>query len=94
MGLTGVISTRIAIPAARSANECIDEGRTWTPSALQGMGDHINQFASHPVNANAIALGTDGGVYWSDDQAESVSKLWSGGTVTALAFSPDGKRLL
>jgi len=71
----------------------LDDGKTWQPSALQGVTASPYQIAVHPTEAGVVALATEGGLFLSSDFGNTFS-LVSPGTMTAAAFTPDGKSLL
>jgi hypothetical protein len=72
----------------------LDDDKTWQPSALQGLTAQPIQMAVHPLEANVVAMATEDGLFLSTDYGNSFARIGEGGTVSAVAFAPDGKTLL
>lgn len=72
----------------------LDEGQSWQQSALQGLTANPIQIAVHPTEANRIALATEGGLLLSSDYGDTLAPVGGSGPVTAVAFAPQGDRLL
>jgi hypothetical protein len=72
----------------------LDDGKTWQPSALQGLTAQPIQMAVHPLEANVVAMATEDGLFLSTDHGNSFTLIGEGGTVSAVAFISDGKALL
>lgn len=72
----------------------LDDGQTWSQSALGGITQQPFQLAAHPVEANMVALATQGGLFLSVDFGDSFVRLGEPTPVTAVTFAPDGEELL
>ena len=86
-----------AVPNSRlgaGLHYSLDDGKTWQQSAAQGLTAQPIQLAVHPIQANTLALATEGGLLLSMDRGASFMPIPPVGQVTAVAFSPDGTQLL
>lgn len=72
----------------------LDDGATWRQSAAQGVSAAPMQLAVHPTDPQLVALATANGVLLSRDHGDSFAPIVTGQSVTAVAFSLDGTRLL
>jgi hypothetical protein len=71
-----------------------DEGRTWSESRLNGLSAQPIQIAVHPTEPATVAIATPGGLFLSTDFGNTFNQIGAPEVVTAVAFSPDGQRLL
>lgn len=63
-----------------------DEGKTWSRSAMQGVGSYLT-LGAHPIEPNIVAVGSDRGLFLSQDYGDTFEKIHSDNlTVTALLF--------
>jgi hypothetical protein len=68
-----------------------DETKTWEISKLQGLNDRPSSLAVHPTNDSIVAMGTQGGVYLSQDYGNNFEKIMADKVVTSLFFNNEGK---
>lgn len=66
-----------------------DEGKTWTRSGMQGMAGDPAAIAVHPANDAVVAIGTEQGLFVSQDSGQNFEKL-SDARVTSLFFNERG----
>ena len=71
----------------------MDDGATWTQSALNGLMAQPYQLAVHPSEPNILAAATPSGVYFSTDFADNFSLISASAQVASVAFSPAGDAL-
>ncbi|PLS77730.1 MAG: glycosyl hydrolase [Chloroflexi bacterium] len=71
----------------------LDDGATWTQSALQGVDTAPFAIAVHPTEANIVALATERGVLLSSDYGATFASIGDAMPATALSFSPNGTLL-
>jgi hypothetical protein len=71
-----------------------DEAKTWKASKLQGLNDRPSSLAVHPTNDAMVALGTEGGVYLSEDYGNNFEKIGDSKAVTSLFFNNQGELLV
>lgn len=75
----------------------LDDGDTWTKSAMQGLPDVSNDegnhhdfvLSVHPRNENALVIGTDDGLFLSDDYGDHFHKSELDLPITSLASHED-----
>jgi hypothetical protein len=67
-----------------------DAGKTWTRSKLSGITGELGAIAAHPDKPEAMAAGTTGGLYVSQDSGQTVEAVMTGRQVTSVAYGPDG----
>ena len=68
-----------------------DRGATWDViGAAQGLKTtHASGIGFHPTDPDIILLGTEEGIYFSDNRGDSVQQVLSDGYITDLALSSD-----
>ncbi len=68
-----------------------DRGATWDViGAAQGLKTtHASSIGFHPTDPNIILLGTEEGIYYSDNRGNSVQQVLADGYITDLGLSPD-----
>ncbi|WP_336788508.1 F510_1955 family glycosylhydrolase [Paenibacillus sp. MMO-177] len=71
-----------------------DEGQTWAKSESFGVEGEPAALAVHPEKENVIALGTQTGVFLSDDYGQRFEKIVPDLQVTALYFNLQGNLLV
>jgi hypothetical protein len=70
----------------------VDNTKTWTKAAMNGVEGEPSTVAVHPEKENIVAIATDQGVYVSNDYGdnfENVANTFS----TTVAFTKEGKLL-
>jgi hypothetical protein len=72
----------------------LDDGKTWQTGAMQGLTARPFSLAAHPTEANTVAIATEGGLFLSTEYGNSFNQIGDVATVTAVAFDPNGTRLL
>ena len=67
-----------------------DRGRTWDViGAAQGLRTtHASAIGFHPTDANILLLGTEEGIYRSENKGASVERVLDDGYITDLRLSP------
>lgn len=70
----------------------LNDGFTWQRSAARGLNADLNSLAVHPSNPKVVAVGTDNGLYLSND-AGNTFKRTGNGKILAAFFDLDGKHL-
>jgi heme exporter protein D len=71
-----------------------DETKTWEISKLQGLNDRPSSLAVHPTNDSTVAMGTQSGVYLSNDYGNNFEKVLADRVVTSMFFNNQGKLLV
>ena len=68
-----------------------DRGASWDViGAAQGLKTtHASGIGFHPTDPDIILLGTEEGIYFSDNRGDSVQQVLDDGYITDLALSPD-----
>jgi photosystem II stability/assembly factor-like uncharacterized protein len=83
-------------------HKSIDAGETWTPSLFVpnnlgwgGLGDNerIYEIAYHPRVANQLFIGTTQGLYLSNDNLETWTRVFTGAT-TDIEFHPTNNQII
>lgn len=72
----------------------LDDGKTWKPSAAQGLTAEPIQIAVHPTKSNVVAVASEGGLFLSTDHGNSFERVGDLAPVTTAAFAPTGDTLL
>jgi WD40 repeat protein len=72
----------------------LDGGGTWEQSVANGLTSAPLQIAVHPTDPGIVAAGTRAGLFLSEDFGDSFTPVSTESPVTAVAFGPDGERLL
>lgn len=72
----------------------LDGGGTWEQSVANGLTSAPLQIAVHPTDPGIVAAGTRAGLFLSEDFGDSFTSVSTESPVTAVAFDPDGERLL
>lgn len=72
----------------------LNEGQNWKQSRGEGISGSVLQIAAHPVEIQIVAVAAEGGVYLSNDYGNTFTRIMDDGQIRALAFAPDGERLL
>ncbi len=75
----------------------LDDGDTWTKSDMQGLPDVSNDegnhhdfvLSVHPRNENTVVIGTDDGLFLSDDYGDHFRESELDLPITSLAFHED-----
>ena len=86
-------------PEANSAMKSIglhysvDEANSWTQSAMIGLEGKPMALAVHPTEKAIVAVGTDQGVFVSEDFGQQFKKITPAMQVSALHFNVGGKLL-
>ncbi|MDQ0256369.1 hypothetical protein J2S74_003789 [Evansella vedderi] len=63
-----------------------DETETWNQSELKGLIGQPSSLAAHPTNEGVVAIGTNTGLYLSQDYGNSFISLLENMNVTAVSF--------
>lgn len=71
----------------------LDAGQTWHQSALIGLTANPIQVAVHPREAAIVAIASQNGLFLSNDFGMTFTRLDYAGSVTTVAFAPDGEEL-
>ncbi|MGM0878190.1 MAG: F510_1955 family glycosylhydrolase [Bacillota bacterium] len=69
-----------------------DDTKTWTKSEMEGLSGQISTLAVHPTNEAIVALGTNEGLFVSQDYGQSFDSI-SDFPITAVSFSITGELL-
>jgi len=72
----------------------LDDGETWNESLAQGIVSNPIQIAAHPTENSVVAVATDRGAYFSSDYGNTFILISNSEPISAIAFGPDGSRLL
>lgn len=67
-----------------------NEGKSWTESVMAGISGELTAIAAHPTNEAIVAVGSQNGLYLSDDYGKNSEKLLSDSQVTSLFFNNKG----
>ena len=72
-----------------------DRGNTWDViGAAQGLRTtHASGMGFHPTDPDVLLLGTEEGIYLSEDGGDSVFQVLDSGYITDLGLSPDDPRV-
>jgi len=71
----------------------LDDGTTWTQSALQGVTAAPFAMTVHPTQAEMVALATEHGLLLSSDYGTTFARVGTTKPATAVLFSPNGTLL-
>ncbi len=70
-----------------------DEGKTW--SSITSIPSQIVSIAADPLNSNGVYIGTDSGIFYSNDQGKNWKKIESeligSSVVTGLGFNQNNE---
>lgn len=64
----------------------LDKGKTWTFSGPANIKGQISAIAVDPKQKNKVAVGTDQGVFYSQDYGKTFKQYLKGNKVTALSY--------
>jgi hypothetical protein len=70
----------------------LDDAKTWKKSELNGLFGQPSTITVHPKEENIIAVATDQGVFYSEDNGNQFKKIVDS-QATSVAFSPTGELL-
>lgn len=70
----------------------VNDGFMWRRAAAKGLDGMPGSLGAHPSDTKTVAVGTQGGLFLSNDAGETFRRLASG-RVLAVSFAPDGKSL-
>lgn len=71
-----------------------DEAKTWTALALNGLEGDAISIAVHPESPTTVAIGTDKGLFISEDSGDHFQRLTPALQITSVTFSNDGTKLI
>ncbi len=84
-------------PSSRMATaglyRTLNDGFVWQQAKGAGLKGEIFSLAVHPTDAAIIAIGTDSGLFFSQDQGNKLKPLETGHQVLAVYFDLDGQHL-
>ncbi|WP_088006475.1 F510_1955 family glycosylhydrolase [Indiicoccus explosivorum] len=69
-----------------------DDSATWTQSQAEGLAGRLTSIAAHPEDGGVVAIGTDKGLFLSENFGKSFETV-SDMPTTAVAFTADGRLL-
>lgn len=69
-----------------------NDGFSWQRAKTQGLQGNPASLAAHPANPKLVAVGTDKGLYLSQNAGDTFQKI-SAGEVVAVFFDLNGKQL-
>lgn len=68
----------------------LDETKTWNSSKMEGLDGEPISLAVHPTEGNVVAIGTNAGLYLSNDYGQTFTKVNQGAPTTAVHFNHEG----
>lgn len=71
-----------------------DEGKTWNSAAMKGVSGQPTVMAVHPEEPNTVSIGTNEGVFVSQDLGNNFEKLTLEGDVSALSYDVEGSLIV
>lgn len=71
----------------------LDDGKTWTKSAAKGLKGQAKAIAVNPQKKNVVAVGTEQGLFFSEDNGQTFKNILPGENVTCLTFGFENKLL-
>jgi uncharacterized Tic20 family protein len=71
-----------------------DETKTWNQSKLEGLVGQASTLAAHPTEEGIVAIGTDAGVFISQDYGDSFESLLENVNATAVSFDHSNSLLV
>ncbi|MFZ3576696.1 F510_1955 family glycosylhydrolase [Virgibacillus sp. DJP39] len=71
-----------------------DETKTWKQGKLEGLEGQASSLAAHPTKEGVVAIGTDRGVFLSQNHGDNFEKLAVSGPVTAVSFGHQNNLLV
>ncbi|MCM3566525.1 F510_1955 family glycosylhydrolase [Neobacillus mesonae] len=85
-----VISEEPTDQLALGVNYSKDKGKSWEKSELKGFkADSLGMMAVNPNNGNTLAMATRTGIYYSNDNGNTMALVTDPFMVTALTFMGD-----
>lgn len=72
----------------------VDEAKTWTQSELKGLQGKAIGLAAHPTKQGIVTIGTNQGIFLSDNYGNSFEKLPVSGAVSAVSFDHQNNLLI
>ena len=71
-----------------------NETKTWNQSMLQGLVGQATSLAAHPTEEGIVAIGTDQGIFLSDDYGNNFERLSDSEAVSAVSFDHQNNLLV
>ena len=71
----------------------LNDGFSWQPLKASGLRGELNSIAVHPSATDVVAVGTDAGLYLSQEGGQRFEPVASGQRVMAVFFDLDGRHL-
>ncbi|WP_170007206.1 F510_1955 family glycosylhydrolase [Bacillus fonticola] len=71
-----------------------DDAGTWTKSAMSGLEEAPTSLAVHPSDPAVVAVGTQTGLLYSEDNGDSFTTILDGVGITGVTFTSDGMLLV
>ncbi|MBT2691331.1 glycosyl hydrolase [Bacillus sp. ISL-47] len=68
-----------------------DQGETWNVMNMQGVSGSPLAIAAHPSKKGVVAIGTDKGLYLSENYGETFEQILSDYSVSAAVFAGDDR---
>jgi hypothetical protein len=71
-----------------------DGAKTWKPGALKGISGQPVLLAAHPADPKSVSIGTNQGIFVSQDFGNTFDKLTLENRVSALSYATDGSLIV
>jgi photosystem II stability/assembly factor-like uncharacterized protein len=71
-----------------------DGAKTWKPGALKGISDQPVVLAAHPDDPKTVSIGTDQGLFVSQDFGNTFIELSLESRVSALSYNTEGSLMV